>query len=146
MMSPSTRETTGPRWSCAGASGANEMPDLARLSVESDGAIELARVAGEIDASNVADVSQRLLDTVSNRSRALVLDLTETSYIDSSGISLIFDAAARMRNRRQQLRLVVTPQSFVGEVLAAVSMDQSIPIDPALDDALRAVGAGNGPD
>ena len=59
MMSPSTRETTGPPWSCADASGANEMPDLARLSVESDGDIELARVAGEVDASNVADLSQR---------------------------------------------------------------------------------------
>jgi anti-sigma B factor antagonist len=119
------------------------MPDLARLSVESDGAIELARVAGEIDASNVADLSQRLLDTVSNRSRALVLDLTETSYIDSSGISLIFDAAARMRNRRQQLRLVVQPRSFVAEVLAAVSMQDSVPIDPVLGEALRAVGAPN---
>lgn len=140
-MSPSTRETTGPPWSCADASGANEMPDLARLSVESDGDIELARVAGEIDASNVADLSQRLLDTVSNRSRALVLDLTETSYIDSSGISLIFDAAARMRNRRQQLRLVVQPRSFVAEVLAAVSMQDSVPIDPVLGEALQAVGA-----
>ena len=69
-----------------------------------------------------------------------VLDLTETSYIDSSGISLIFDAAARMRNRRQQLRLVVAPRSFVGEVLAAVSMGDSVPIDPAVADALRAVG------
>ena len=53
----------------------------------------------------------------------------------------IFDAAARLRNRRQELRLVVTPRSFVGEVLAAVSMEQSVPIDPALDDALQAVGA-----
>ena len=117
------------------------MPALARLSVESDGDIELARVAGEVDASNVADLSQRLLEAVSNRSRALVLDLTETSYIDSSGISLIFDAAARMRNRRQQLRLVVQPRSFVAEVLAAVSMQDSVPIDPVLGEALRAVGA-----
>lgn len=117
------------------------MPDLARLSVESDGDIELARVAGEIDASNVADLSQHLLDAVSNRYRALVLDLTETIYIDSSGISLIFDAAARMRNRRQQLRLVVQPRSFVAEVLAAVSMQDSVPIDPVLGEALRAVGA-----
>jgi anti-anti-sigma factor len=69
------------------------------------------------------------------------LDLTQTSYIDSSGISLIFDAAARMRNRRQQLRLVVQPRSFVAEVLAAVSMQDSVPIDPVLGDALRAVGA-----
>jgi anti-anti-sigma factor len=118
-------------------------PELARLSIESDGEVELARVAGEVDASNVADLSQRLLDAVSNKARGLVLDLTETSYIDSSGISLIFDAAARMRNRRQQLRLVVEPRSFVGEVLAAVSMEDSVPIDSVLGDALKAVGASD---
>jgi anti-anti-sigma factor len=115
-------------------------PELARLSFESDGDVELAHVAGEVDASNVADLSQRLLEAVSNKARALVIDLTETSYIDSSGISLIFDAAARMRNRRQELRLVVEPRSFVGEVLAAVSMENSVPIDPVLGDALRAIG------
>jgi len=46
-----------------------------------------------------------------------------------------------MRNRRQQLRLVVQPRSFVAEVLAAVSMQDSVPIDPVLGEALRAVGA-----
>jgi anti-anti-sigma factor len=117
------------------------MPELAKLSFESDGDVELAHVVGEVDASNVADLSERLLKSVSNKARALVLDLTETSYIDSSGISLIFDAAARMRNRRQQMRLVVTPRSFVGEVLAAVSMEDSVPIDPAVADAMRAVGS-----
>jgi anti-anti-sigma factor len=115
------------------------MPELARLSFETEGDVELAHLAGEVDASNVADLSERLLKAVSNKARALVLDLTETSYIDSSGISLIFDAAARMRNRRQQLRLVVTPRSFVGEVLAAVSMEDSVPIDPLVADAMRAV-------
>ena len=119
-------------------------PQLALLSLESQGDIELARVAGEVDASNVDDLSQRLLEAVPNRARALVLDLSETSYIDSSGISLIFDAAARLRNRRQQLRLVVTPRSFVGEVLAAVSMERSVAIDAALDDALQAVGDSDG--
>lgn len=116
------------------------MPELARLSFESEGDVELARVAGEVDASNVDDLSTKLLETLSNKARAVVLDLTETSYIDSSGISLIFDAAARLRNRRQQLRLVVPPRSFVGEVLSAVSMQESVPIDPAVSDALAAVG------
>jgi anti-sigma B factor antagonist len=115
------------------------MADLARLSVETRGDVELARVAGEVDASNVAEISEELLGAVSNQARAVVLDLSQTSYIDSSGISLIFDAAARLRNRQQELRLVVTPSSFVGEVLAAVSMERSVAIDPALDDALRAV-------
>jgi anti-anti-sigma factor len=122
------------------------MPELARLSLESQGDIELARVAGEVDASNVGELSERLLDAVPNDARALVIDLRETSYIDSSGISLIFDAAARLKNRRQELRLVVTPQSFVGEVLAAVSMEESVAIDPVLDDALRAIGGADGAD
>ncbi len=116
------------------------MPELAKLSFETDGDVELARVAGEVDASNVEDLTKELLDAIDNNARALVLDLTQTSYIDSSGISLIFDAAARMKNRRQQLRLVVPPKSFVGEVLAAVSMADSVPIDAEVPDALRAVG------
>src|SRR5215213_9338812 len=119
------------------------MPELARLSFETDGDVELARVAGEIDASNVDDLSEKLLEELSNDVRAVVIDLSDTSYIDSSGISLIFDAAARLRNRRQELRLVVPPRSFVGEVLTAVSMQDSVPIDPAVADALRAIdGSG----
>jgi anti-anti-sigma factor len=117
------------------------MPELARLSFETDGDVELAHVAGEVDASNVEELTNQLLDAVSNKAKALVLDLTETSYIDSSGISLIFDAAARMKNRRQQLRLVVVPKSFVSEVLAAVSMADSVPIDPKVADALREAGS-----
>jgi anti-anti-sigma factor len=116
------------------------MPELARLSFEDEGDVKLAHVAGEVDASNVDELTTQLLDSVSNDSRALVLDLTDTSYIDSSGISLIFDAAARMKNRRQQMRLVVSPKSFVGEVLAAVSMADSVPIDAEVGQALRAVG------
>jgi anti-anti-sigma factor len=116
------------------------MSELARLSFETAGEVELARVAGEVDASNIDKLTRQLLDAVSNNARALVIDLTQASYIDSSGISLIFDTAARMKNRRQQLRLVVTPKSFVGEVLAAVSMSDSVPIDAEVDSALRAVG------
>lgn len=117
------------------------MPELARLSFETEGDVELARVAGEVDASNVDELSEKLLQRVSNEARALVLDLTDTSYIDSSGISLIFYAAARLRNRRQVLRLVVPPGSFVGEVLSAVSMEESVPIDQALADAMRAIAS-----
>src|SRR3954452_16434134 len=141
MMSTSRRASGGQRWRCAAGSGGRVvMPDLARLSVETEGDVELARVAGEVDASNVENLTAQLLDALSNQTRAVILDLSDTSYIDSSGISLIFDTAARMKNRRQQLRLVVAPKSFVGEVLAAVSMADSIPIDPELAEARRAVG------
>ena len=139
-MWQSTRVSGEQQWSSGAGSGAATVPELARLSFETDGDVELAHVAGEVDASNVEDLTQQLLEGVSNQSRAVVLDLTDTSYIDSSGISLIFDAAARMKNRRQQLRLVVPPKSFVSEVLAAVSMSDSVPIVPTLAEALSAEG------
>jgi anti-anti-sigma factor len=108
------------------------MTEIATLSHETAGDVEIVRVAGEIDASNAAELSELLLAAVSNEVRAVVLDLSDTTYIDSSGVSLIFDAAARVRSRRQELRLVVVPHSFVAEVLAAVEIDQTVAIDSAM--------------
>ncbi len=117
------------------------MNELARIMHESVGDVELVRVAGEIDASNVGELRERVLDSVPNTARGLVLDLSDTRYIDSSGIGLIFESAARLRDRRQELRLVVIPRSFVAEVLASASIGDSIPIDPATATALSAAQA-----
>ena len=121
------------------------MSDIASLWVEGSGDVRVARIAGEVDSSNVTELGHELLSSVPNDSRALVLDLTETSYMDSSGISLIFDVASRLRNRRQELRLVVPPRSFIAEVLRTVSLDGVANVDGALSEALRAVRP-NAPD
>jgi anti-sigma B factor antagonist len=117
------------------------MSELARIDLTSEGRIQIAEVAGELDASNVDDLSEQLLESMSNESAGLVIDLSRTSYIDSSGISLIFDAAARVRNRRQQIRLVATPDSFVSQVLDAVSLGDSVPVDEDLGAAVAAIAA-----
>lgn len=115
------------------------MSEIASLSHESIGDIEVFRVVGEVDVSNVSTLSEQLLGSVSNQARAVILDLSNTTYIDSSGISLIFDAASGVKDRRRELRLVVVPSSFVAEVLSAVSIDESVPIDAVLEDALEAL-------
>lgn len=115
------------------------MSEIARLSHESIEDIEVFRVVGEVDVSNVSTLSDQLLGSVSNQARAVILDLSNTTYIDSSGISLIFDAASAVDDRRRELRLVVVPRSFVAEVLSAVSIDESVPIDAVLEDALAAL-------
>ncbi|HET8592408.1 MAG TPA: STAS domain-containing protein [Solirubrobacterales bacterium] len=117
------------------------MSEIAWLSHETVGDVEVVRLVGEVDASNGSRLSAELLGAVSNQARAVVLDLSNTTYIDSSGISLIFDVAAGVRSRRQQLRLVVVPRSFVAEVLSTVSIDESIPIDAVIGDALEALQA-----
>lgn len=117
------------------------MSEIATLHHESVGDVEIVRVVGEVDASNGSTLTEELFAAVSNQARAVVLDLSNTTYIDSSGISLIFDVAAGVRSRRQQLRLVVVPRSFVAEVLSTVSIDESVPVDGVLADALEALQA-----
>ena len=115
------------------------MSEIAKLTHETVSGVEVVRVVGEVDASNASELSEELLGSISNQARAVVLDLSTTTYIDSSGISLIFTVADGIRTRRQQLRLVVVPRSFVAEVLGTVSFDDAVPIDAVVDDALDAL-------
>ena len=46
-----------------------------------------------------------------------MLDLSEVGYLDSSGVLLIFELATRLRNRGQDLELVVPDDSMIRRVL-----------------------------
>jgi anti-anti-sigma factor len=116
------------------------MTDLATLAIEGTDEVRVARLAGELDASNVAGIGQRLYESIPNMTRAVVLDFRDTRYVDSSGVRLIFETARQLKGHRQELRLVVPPRSVVADVFNAVSMGDAVQIHPSLADALRAVG------
>ena len=46
-----------------------------------------------------------------------MLDLSETDYLDSSGVRLIFELAERLGSRGQKLELVVPDDSVIKRVL-----------------------------
>ena len=117
------------------------MSDLARLSLESEGDVELARVAGEVDASNVDDLSRRLLSSVSNKARGLVLDLTETSYIDSSGIELLFRLHAALAADGVELIVVAPDGSNAARLLGLVAMSDIGEVRRSLAEALHRCGS-----
>ena len=56
-----------------------------------------ADLRGEIDASNVEWIGASLRAMLTNRSNALAVDLTRTSYLDSAGIALLFRLASDLR-------------------------------------------------
>lgn len=95
---------------------------LAMLRVEAVRETPVARLSGEVDASNARDLRQQLASAVPNTAMGLVLDLSDTSYLDSSGIQLLFELADRLRRRQQRLFIVVPPESFIADVLGAVNL------------------------
>lgn len=112
------------------------------IEVEGDDSdVVVARVSGEIDLASADAVGGELATAVPNRALGLVLDLSRTSYLDSSGVSLIFELAERLRRRQQQLRLVVPEGAPLLRVLRIVNAGGAVSIDSSVDAAVERVRA-----
>ena len=115
------------------------MKPLAVISMDDQGSVLVAHVQGEIDLSNVDEIRTRVVAAVSHEVECLILDLTQTDYLDSTGVRLLFDLAERLQGRRQQLRLVVDGDALVHRVVMLTQLDQRVPMDASVEDALVAV-------
>jgi anti-anti-sigma factor len=113
------------------------MRQLARILPETHHGIPVARLEGEVDMTNAKSLGDRLRGLLTNRSVALVVDLGPTTYLDSSGITLLFGLADELRLRQQQLHLVVPDSSPVARVIAITGLNQIAPTHPTLDQALE---------
>ncbi|HEX5620016.1 MAG TPA: STAS domain-containing protein [Solirubrobacteraceae bacterium] len=103
------------------------MSVLARITDEHHGNIPVVAIAGEIDASNAEEIAERLRAALSNRSEALVVDLSGTTYIDSAGLNILFELATALRERQQELHLVVAQPSPIARMVAIVGLDAAVP-------------------
>ncbi|HET9118524.1 MAG TPA: STAS domain-containing protein [Pseudonocardiaceae bacterium] len=71
----------------------------------------LISLSGEIDLANAAVVEDEIRSAVSIQPRSVSVDLTELSYIDSSGIRILYGLASRLQALRIVLELIVPLES-----------------------------------
>jgi len=114
------------------------MNELARVREEWRGDIAVACIEGEIDASNVATLGSRLRDMLGNQAHGMVVDLTHTEYLDSSGINLLFVLGDELRARQQRLRVVVGPTTPIARLLEITGLDRNHPVRDTVEEALAA--------
>ena len=112
----------------------------AEVAVERHGDAVVARLSGEVDMTNAAYVGDELRESVPNDAVALVVDLSDTRYIDSAAIGLLFELARRLTRRRQSLRLVVPEGSSLTRVLEITEIHTTAEMHQTLDAALAESG------
>lgn len=95
----------------------------------------VAYVHGEVDISNVDDISKALEAACDARRGRCFVDLTNTTYLDSSGIRILFTLAARLRTRRQELHVVVPEDGLTRRVLELTDLPRMIPTSSSLAEA-----------
>jgi anti-sigma B factor antagonist len=111
-------------------------------AIEFDGEdVVVARLTGEVDLSNAADVGDQLGGAVPNSALGLVVDLTATSYLDSSGVHLLFDLAERLRRRQQQLTVAVPEGVPIRRILRIVELHGVVPVLATVDEAVARIRA-----
>jgi anti-sigma B factor antagonist len=113
--------------------------ELATLTLELRDGVQVAHIAGEVDIANAAALEAEIAEAVSNAADGLVIDLTETEYFDSAGVRLLFELHGRLAGRRQVLRVVVPHEAVILSALRITEVDQVVPIDATVDEALAAL-------
>ena len=86
--------------------------------------------------SNAGYVRDQLLASMPNEALVLVLDISGCRYLDSAAIEVLFDVSRRLGRRRQELRLVMPPDSPLRRVIQLTEIHTAAPVFQSLDDAL----------
>jgi anti-sigma B factor antagonist len=93
----------------------------------------LVHVRGEVDLSWSQQVRRAILDAL-GASGKVGVELSQVSYIDSSGIAALVEGFQNARGKGQQFGLIAASKSVMA-VLQLARLDKVFPLFPDLDSA-----------
>jgi len=111
------------------------MKAMLGVSVEQSNGSNILRVAGEVDLATADQFAARLIDAL-RPDRALIVDLSELSYIDVRGAKVLGDAGARAHAAGQRC-IVVSSNRLIHKVFSILEFDGQIDLVGTLDDARK---------
>ena len=95
------------------------------IATSADGDSRVIRVSGEVDVSNKEELNAAIADAQVTDAKEVEVDLTEVSYIDSSGIGVLVAAAHRASDSDTRF-FVSHPQRNVARVLSMLGMGEEL--------------------
>lgn len=93
--------------------------------VGDEGIWRVIRVAGEIDMATADAFAQALSGQISSGTDALLVDMRDVTFIDSTGVTALFRGYEQMAERDGQLRVLTAP-GVVARVLDVSGLAQVI--------------------
>jgi anti-sigma B factor antagonist len=84
------------------------IPHFELAEDSSDGGAHIIRVSGEIHVSTAPEFAQRLSAAIDSGKTAVVLDMAEVEFIDSTGLSVLLNGLRLVTQMHGRLALVCT--------------------------------------
>ena len=114
-------------------------PDFAVTEHPIVGARHVLAVRGEIDLFTAPELKQVLAESIEAGRIRIIVDLTETTFLDSTALGVLIGAVKRLRSRDGALAIVNIDDN-IAKTFEITGLDQIFTILPSRDEAVEAVG------
>jgi anti-sigma B factor antagonist len=101
-------------------------------------------LAGEVDLYTAPEFKQQLLDVIGNGAQDVVVDFTNTTFIDSTTLGVLVGGVKRLRTNDGQLSLVCSDRNIT-KIFEITGLDRVFTIHGTRDEALSAIGSATQP-
>jgi anti-sigma B factor antagonist len=117
-------------------------PDFAVTEHPIDEQRHVLAVRGEIDLFTAPELKQVLAESIEAGRIRIIVDLTETTFLDSTALGVLIGAVKRLRSRDGALAIVNTDDN-IAKTFEITGLDQIFTILGTREEAVEAVGAAH---
>ena len=111
------------------------MPDYRIRVLQTAGSDAVIQVIGEVDLVGSYAFKERLSGVLDAGAARVVVDLSAADYVDTNGLSVLWELAKRRTPEGRELA-IVCPEGRVRRALATTGLDQVMEVHATLDAAL----------
>ncbi len=97
-------------------------------------------LSGEVDLYTAPEFKQQLLDVIAKGGKDVVVDFTNTTFIDSTTLGVLVGGVKRLRAQDGRLSLVCSDRNIT-KIFEITGLDRVFTIYPTRDEALARTGA-----
>ena len=115
-------------------------PEFAITEQPIDAERHVLAVRGEIDLFTAPELKSALGEALESGRTRIVVDLTETTFLDSTALGVLIGAVKRLRSRDGVLTIVNTDPN-IAKTFEITGLDQIFTIRPTRGEAVEALDA-----
>ena len=109
------------------------------IKTERAGDAHVIALSGEVDLYTAPEFKQQLLEVIGQGATHVVVDLSDTTFIDSTTLGVLVGGVKRLRPNGGQLSLVCSDRNIT-KIFEITGLNRVFPIHPDRAEALESAG------
>ena len=101
-------------------------------------------LAGEVDLYTAPEFKQQLLDVIAKGAKEVVVDFSDTTFIDSTTLGVLVGGVKRLRTNEGQLSLVCSDRNIT-KIFEITGLDRVFTIYESREEAVSNLGSATQP-